>query len=341
MESKTKKIITTTGYYGTGSSAVTDLLLDNENITSLGDFEFKFLHEINGVSDLEFRLVENHHRNNSGHALKLYLRYVKSVYGFKFKKGYRYYFGKRWFEESEKYIDKLTTIKFKGYCQEDLLDLWKWNYYFKGFLNTVVKRTGIINREATLNLLPREVTYLGLVSKEEFYSITREYIDSLFDEERFSKTKYVFLDQAVPCSNVARYSNYFNDIKVFVVDRDPRDIYLLAKHVWKSRIIPIQNVEDFCIWYDLTRKHRETEKYESNVMFLYFEDLIYKYSETKGRVEKFLELENINPNKTHFDPNKSIKNTKLWERYPNENENIKIIEKMLEKYLYKGHSKTE
>lgn len=341
MEPKTKKIITTTGYYGTGSSAITDLLRDNEEITSMGDFEFKFLHEINGVSDLEFRFVENHHRTNSGHALKLYLKYIKSVYGFKFKKGYRYYFGKRWLEESKKYIEKLATIKFKGYCQEDLLALWKWNYYFKGFLNTIAKRTGIINREATLNLLPREMTYLGLVSKEEFCSITNDYIESLLNDERFSHTKYVFLDQAVPCSNVARYTKYFNDIKVFVVDRDPRDIYLLAKFVWKSRMIPIKNVEDFCVWYDTTRKHRESEKYESNVMFLYFEDLICNYSETKGQIEKFLELENINPNKTHFDPDKSKKNTRLWENHPEEHENIKIIEKKLVKYLYKGYSKAK
>lgn len=337
MNNKTKKFITTTGYYGTGSSAITDMLLDHNKMTSLGEYEFKFLQDINGVSDLEFRFVENHHRHNSGHALKLYLKYAKSVYGFKFKKGYNYFFGKRWIEESKKYISNLTGLTFNGYYNQDLLELPRLRYYFKGFLNTVAKKTGLVDKEGSLNLLPKEKTHLGFVSKEEFHLITRQYVENLFSDEKFSKNEYIFIDQAVPASNIARYTKYFNDLKVFVLERDPRDIYLLEKHVWKTKCYPTGDVNDFCVWFDLTRKHRETEVYESNVMFLYFEELIYKYDETKKKIEAFLGLENINQNKKYFNPEKSIKNTQVWKRYPAENENIKIIEDKLAKYLYKGY----
>ena len=37
------KIITCTGYGGTGSSAITDLLKEFQNVYSYGDVEFRFL----------------------------------------------------------------------------------------------------------------------------------------------------------------------------------------------------------------------------------------------------------------------------------------------------------
>ena len=64
------KIISCSSYYGTGSSAVTDFVTEFSSVKSLGEYEFRFLHDIDGIADLEYHLVENHNRHNSGHALK-------------------------------------------------------------------------------------------------------------------------------------------------------------------------------------------------------------------------------------------------------------------------------
>ena len=51
-------------------------------------------------------------------------------------------------------------------------------------------------------------------------------------------------DQLVPSSNIEKYLRYFKDIKVVVVDRDQRDLFLFGKYNWRDGVIPT-NVEEF------------------------------------------------------------------------------------------------
>ena len=92
------------------------------------------------------------------------------------------------------------------------------------------------------------------------------------------------VDQIVPPTNLKRYLRYFNDIRVFVVDRDPRDI-LYLKNMWQDGVIP-NNVEDFCKWFKYTRAHRKTESFDDKrVCFIQFEDMVYKYDETAKKLQ--------------------------------------------------------
>ena len=45
------KVITCTGFYGTGSSAITDIFLDCECVECKGDYEVRVLHDPYGISD--------------------------------------------------------------------------------------------------------------------------------------------------------------------------------------------------------------------------------------------------------------------------------------------------
>ena len=66
-----------------------------------------------------------------------------------------------------------------------------------------------------------------------------------------------------------------------------------------------------------------------------FEELIYNYDEEIGKITKFLgftKKDHINK-KSRFNPDISIKNTQLF-RKEEYNEETKIIEKELKKYLY-------
>ena len=45
------KVITCASYYGCGSSAVTDLISEYEGVKSLTNYEFRFIHDIDGISD--------------------------------------------------------------------------------------------------------------------------------------------------------------------------------------------------------------------------------------------------------------------------------------------------
>ena len=145
------------------------------------------------------------------------------------------------------------------------------------------------------------------------------------------------VDQIVPSTNLSRYLRYFNNIRVIIVDRDPRDVYCLEKYVWKDGMIPT-DPKLFCKWFKYTRNNRDKELKNDRVKFVQFEDLVYKYNETVKELERWLELDvkdHIRKNTT-FDPSMSKRNTKTWLKYENnEKENIKYIEEELSPFLYK------
>ena len=332
------RFISCASYYGTGSSAVTDYVSEFDNVFSFTDEEFRFIQDPDGISDLEFNLVECFNRHNSGHALKRYKRLVDFYNGNVFGKKYRSFFGDQWKKASYKYINSLTDFTFPGWWQYDLYDRGNWFYFRKRILNKILHETIWKKKpERTLNTMRKEMTYASHPSEEKFLNCTRDYIESLFSFVTPSKYNTVMVDQLLPPMNLQRYLRYFkNNIKVVVVDRDPRDLFVLEKYVWKDGIIP-NDVETFCKWYHYTRNHRKKESMNTNeVKFIHFEDLIYKYDSETALLRKWLNLDEKDHKyqKKFFDPDKSINNTHVWNRYPQSKEEIRYISQKLPEYLY-------
>lgn len=333
-------IITCASYYGTGSSAITDLVMEYSDVCGFGDYEIRIFQDIDGVRDLEYYLVENYNRHNSGHALKRFKRLVDFNSGVWFIKRYEKYFGGKFKEISYNYIDKLTDYKFNGYWHEDLRDRGNAFYFRKRLLNKFI---GMFkkNKDCHINELPKEITYGVNINEKEFLEYTKEYSRELIDCLNKDNMKNVMIDQLFPPNHIDKYVRYFDNIKVITVERDPRDIYLLEKCEWKGTIVP-HDVETFCKWWGATRKHRLTENMNTEYsLFIQFEDLIYHYDETVNKVERFLELDNKNHinHKKYLDPNISIKNTKLYEmdKYKKYADEIKYIEENLSEYLYNNY----
>lgn len=331
------KVITCTGYYGTGSSAITDFFSEFENVCSLSRVEFRFLYDPSGVSDLEYNLVENHNRHNSGHALKKYQKLVDFYAGNKIMKRYEPFFQNHWKETSYKYIEELKDFEYHGWWQFDLLDRGTFFYYRKLLINKILKKTIWKNKLWQRNSLPNEITYCSRPTYESFLNSTKNYVKELLSYANSENKEFLMVDQIVPSSNIARYTKFFDDIKVFLVERDPRDIYILEKKVWNSCIVAAENVEVFCKWYKYTRAHRKTEQFEKNVKLIYFEDLIYNYDKTTKEIMEWtgLKAENHIHAKEKFNPNISQKGTKSWEKYTEFADDVKYIEKELSEYLYK------
>lgn len=332
------KFISCASYYGTGSSAITDLISEYSTVYSFTNEEFRFLQDPDGIDDLAFHLVENHNRHNAGHSLKRFKKLVDFYSGGWYGKKYETYFHGNWKKCSYDYIESLTDFKFNGWWFYDLYDRGMLFYFQKRILDKLLHKTIWKNNpERTLNTMKNEKTYCSLPSENEFVYKTKEYIENLFSSV-CPKDKYVMVDQIVPPSNLWRYTRYFDDIKVVVVDRDPRDLWILEKYYWKDGVIPYDNVNVFCEWFKYTRNHRNQEAYDENVIkLLQFEDLIYKYEEIKSLLESWIGLscaDHINKKKI-FIPEKSINNTHLWTKNNNINiKEISIIEKELSKYLY-------
>lgn len=332
------RFITCTSYYGTGSSAVTDYVSEFDSVYSFTNEEFRFIQDPDGISDLEFNLVECFNRHNSGHALKRFKRLVDFYCGNVLGRKYSIFSGENWKKYSYEYIEALTDFKYNGWWMYDLYDRGEFYYFRKRILNKLLHMTiwrGQVDRQ--YNSMRNEITYGSHPSEKIFLRHTQDYIHKLFKSVLPSEKEVLMVDQLLPPNNLTRYLRYFKDpIQVVIVDRDPRDIFVLDKYVWKDGILP-NDVDVFCQWFKYTRQHREIENLDTeNVQFIRFEDLIYKYDTTTNRLRDWLGLSKTShlKRKKIFNPNISINNTQVWRRFPQTKEEIEYIENKLENYIY-------
>lgn len=331
------KIITCASYYGTGSSAVTDLFSEFENCKSVGSYEFRFIHDPDGIRDLEYNLIENNNRHNTSNAIKRYIKYAKHLNGGFFRKGYKRYMGSDFMRYTNEYIKNITELQCDSWWHYDRIEKGRLFY----FVDTIINKTCyklFENQGISLLNLTGEKGYFSAIDKETFYRQTQIYIKNIMTSLNKEKADFVMVDQLLPPSNLNSYLNYFDDdIRVVVVERDPRDIYLLENEVWHGKITPHNSVRGFCKWYEITRRHRKSEMYDENrVYLLQFEDLIYNYEETSAKLIDFVGLDSKDHTspKSCLDPDISIKNTNLKKKYPKYEKEIQYIEENLKEYLY-------
>jgi hypothetical protein len=96
------------------------------------------------------------------------------------------------------------------------------------------------------------------------------------------------------------------------------------------------NAEDFCTVYDAMRRSERPVE-DGRILRLHFEDLIYRYDDSCAWIYDFLDVspsQHARLKGTQFKPQVSIHNTQLFrqDKYPADE--IRIIEKRLERYLY-------
>lgn len=83
------RFISCVSYYGSGSSAIIDFVSEYNSVYSFTDEELWLVQGPDGMSDLEYNLVENFNRHNSGHAIKCYRKLVDFYCGNLFGKNMR------------------------------------------------------------------------------------------------------------------------------------------------------------------------------------------------------------------------------------------------------------
>lgn len=326
------KVITCASYGASGSSVLTDLVAEYSNVHRMSDHEFRFLHDPDGVSDLEFQLVECHNRHNSGRALKRFWRLCKFYGGNRIHKRYELFFNGKFLEYSREYVDSLTNFKAKGWWEYDLLDKGEKYVYLKKAEDRILKALPFIHHR----ILENEEMYFSHPTEELFLSATREYVHKLLLAANVHGKEYIEVDQIVASQNIDRYIRYFKDpIEVFVIDRDPRDIYLLEKLYYGSG--NKDTVEAFCKKFLYIRNSGDPKKsISSHIHYLQFEDFIFNYDKIVNQVENATGLKSTDHVEQfkYFNPQRSIHNTQVWMEHPELAEDIQYIENQLKDYLY-------
>lgn len=329
------KKITCVGYHYTGSGVIDDIFRECDNVYQ-GTYgaELKLLHSTDGVSDLEYHLVENPNRLTSGTAIKRYIAYVKDS-----ERQAKKIVGPEWASLGIQYAESLAQIKYRGYVAGDMYFFTppqRLRYLVMRLWDKVAPKK--YRHPLDSNLLPSVQTYYSSLSEEEFLEKTRKYIEDICERANKANKEYIMLDQFIGTGNPSRFLRYVNDMKVFIVDRDPRDIFL-SRVPTHDRVLP-QDIHQFCYYYRSIRKMIGGLPSES-CMKVNFEDLIYHYEEYLDKVLSFVGIDkshHIYPKK-HFDPSISARGTKLWLNHPEFSEEIKIIERELPDFLYKYDDK--
>lgn len=324
------KKIACVGYHCTGAGVIDDLFREFDNVCQGAyECEARMLQDPDCISDLEFNLVENPHRLNSGFAIKRFKKYVDRT-----NLTYRRIFGKQWKECSYKYAENLAKINYKGYWHGDIWLQSTVSQYINLFRKALNKlRPKSMRHPSWYNYFPNLYTYHAILSEDDFLKRTQEYIDELCCVMNKDKKEYVLLDQVLSPSNPERYMRYVKDMKVVIVDRDPRDVYITVSN-YKDHVLP-KDPHEFCTVYRDTRPNKSFNE-NPNVMYVTFEDMIYDYDRMVKKVLDFVGIDSshhITP-RLHFDPSKSIRGTKQWERYPEYSDAVKIIEEELPEFLH-------
>lgn len=324
------KFVAVSGYGSSGSSAVVNLLKEFEGYWDLGG-EMRLLREPYGICDLEHSLIDEWDVLNSDIAIRDFVWLVERLNRKSSKWGgtgcgYSELFGPTFLEETEKYIAKLTAFEFRGY--------WWWFDFKQSNLRMVLNR--IKKKLCIMDFKDMGRMRFVDLSEEEFLNITKSYIVNLYikcTQAKNIELKTAILDQAVSLNQFARVSRYFDDLRLIVVDRDPRDAFVeqvKRKLIIGREVAQSHDINKYVRYY---KKMREgiKEKKQNKILYIKFEDLILDYENTREKILLFLgESRDIHINKhKYLNLEESKKNIGVWRKYAFQGEIRKIEDELM------------
>lgn len=346
-------VISTSGYYCTGSSAAFNLLEEYESCTAGklknwqipgSDYEHIIMYTPDGVFDLEDKLLIGNSIHRSDEALGRFHEKMLLLYNANFMGmgGYKALFGKEFYATLENYMKHLVQFRVPGH----------WEYHYGGSRFNLKKMLGSIRRTLMHQQIigdiykmpyydkPEYLQY-SFVTDQEFYALTKKFVYRYFSMLRGSDTEpNLILNHFLLPHNAFRIPNYFDDdFRLIIVERDPRDVFLILKHSTEidedPSLLPIDNVEDFVSFWRRLRDNVKSIQ-DDRIIKIRFEDLIYNYDETTAFLERKC---NLKP-EDHLKKGqilrieKSIYNTQLFRLDNKWNDEIAYIEKELPEFLY-------
>ena len=339
------KSIIYTGYTYSGGIIAGLICREIQDVIVPANMEFRLMKERHGICDLEDAIFKKADPEVIDLAIKDF-KWLSKCYARPdsfFKKtgfGLDEKTANNFSKHTNNYIHAITDHSYKS----------SWHFYdFKSpYLKVIFWR--IIRRLTKDFRYGRKEAYFAYPTKMKFDKETRKYLEKIIKDligDLNIEEHTIALPKAI---NPYRYDeiekviNYFEDCKVIVVDRDPRDIYLELKRSGKERYIPISSdpqkkANAFIKLFKSMRNEQEKLKSNKNVLLLRFEDLCIDYDETLRKIYDFLQInekKHISKRK-YFNPDESIRNVSLWTNASkNEKDVITIIEKELNEFLYQG-----
>jgi len=317
------KVVIVVSPGNSGGGAIHDYLLSrNDFISPFQGEEFRLITDPYGINNLEKKLFRDFTLNNSSEAFHQYEKYCLNLQNLRSSKNNNLIYGKYFYKLSKNYLNNISQISYKGIPQFKSISLdYKKNLLFrlkKKFLGYKNHEHG--NYEMKIP-----------VSRKKFDNETKKYLFSIFKSNcKNFKNKNIILDQATSFWKPEIVNNYFDNLKIIIVTRDPRSVFYSMK-LRGSYAYPGYSLEKFIRWYDeLFKKKKILQKRKpKNVINIKFENFFIDNS-CKLKLEKFLKVpsltsKNFNFNFTKNNIYKAKKNLSKYE--------LNCIERKLKEYL--------
>jgi len=333
-DSTYEKLITIQGCGYSGSGALVDLMSEFDNCTVIGyhdpadtkmqvtdnQFEVDFMRLSGGILELE-RVVESNNIFIKDAAIKRFITLSEFI---------SVHFGSKY---ASKYLE-ITRAFVKSLIDFSIDDMHSMPFNPHYVAEDIVK-ANVCSFESPFIRYPNKkynAYFLKDISKIEYVSLAKKYIHEVLSI--ISSKKYLVLDQFLADTDpdISNKLKYFDDMRIILVYRDPRDVYATAIKL-NVNWIP-SKVSDFIKWYDLMCV-RFVNVNHPNFLAIRFEDLVNNYDKTVMSVLKFIGADKSNhvAVKDFFDPQISIKNVGLYKQYY-DREEIKVIEQELKQFCY-------
>ena len=314
--------VITVGSGNSGCGAVHDYLKSRNDFSApfFGQ-EFRLINDPDGIDNLYLNFYENFTINNAASAFERFKLYSNQL-----AKSKPYINGKRksLFNDEAKllindYITKVACLEYYAMPQHKYLSLniiKKLVFYFKYKLFN----EKINNIRLYKILLP--------VREKNFLDETRKFIYKLCKKNSYLK-KNIVLDQSASYWRPDRYFKYFKNLKIIIINRDPRSIYY-SMSSRNSKAYPSDSVKKFCIWYKYIRSKQLKTK-NKNIYIIQYEKFVNNFETESKKLNNFLNIKNINS--TSFDLSYSKKNVYKAKFQLGKSDQL-YIKKNLKNFLY-------
>lgn len=339
--------IAVTGYFGTGSSAVIDLLREYKCVRLVPEIGRAYEHEIfyypGGLFDLCSLLTNGNTPQGSDIYINNFINTMHRLndYDYGWYGSYQKLFGNKVMQIADKFVATISerregtnsyhTIKTRMSLVKAVLQLAAHIVYKRKIAQYGVKY-----------IKDNNPVYFAMPSEEELYKAAQEFTSSYFNLFAVDGTISIYDHLIWPQQINAQQRCFTDNLKIIVVNRDPRDVFLSSKYVWckpqtgGSSIGKPHFGDDPLKFSAEWKKTVVTDNSNPNALLINFEDLIYQYEKTVKEIENFVGLssqEHISP-KTKFDPEKSIENTQVFNANNLWKSESRIIADELPEYIY-------
>lgn len=339
--------IAVTGYFGSGSSAVIDLLCEFDcNTTGLpkdiGAFEHTTLYHPGGLFDLEDKLLLGNDIHRSDEAIRTFKKEMMRLNdnNFGWFGSFQEMFGDKFKIIVEKFINDIHPFEIEAryYGQYKAVNFSLIKVALQIAAKILYGRN-IYKWGRQYVFEPKESKMISAFPSEaEFYDAASKFITSYMSLFAVEGKENTIFDRLILCHNAYRVPHYFDDsFRLIVLNRDIRDVFVLNKYLWPEINAGTMYPTDVHVFIDYWRRLRSREKKidDSRILEVNFEDLIYNYEDTVNIIKEHCNLSGEKWSQyKYFDPRKSIKNTQVYKIRDIWQDEIALIEKELPEFLY-------